>query len=142
MTHSTRLSVYGAATRQGQILLIRHAPHVPSGRKWSLPGGGVDWGETLHTALHREVWEEAGLTCEIGEMALEYGFKVKKEQNDLFVHQVVFHIEVSNEEPRVIEVEGSTEHVEWVSFDDALLLPLVTVARKALDLVRDHLRSD
>ena len=138
MTPSTRLSVYGAAARHGQILLVRLAPHVPSGRKWSLPGGGVDWGETLHTALHREVWEESGLTCEIGEMALEHGFKTEKEQKALFVHQVVFFITPSTEEPRVTEVEGSTEHVEWVSFEDAEELPLVSVARQALEALRER----
>lgn len=136
MNQSTRLSVYGGAARDGHILVIRLAPHVPSGGQWSIPGGGVDWGETLHEALHREVWEEAGLTCNIGNMALEYGFNVRRDENDLFVHQVVFFVEVSRGHPRVIEQEGSTEHVEWVSFEEAEALALVPVARLTLNALR------
>ena len=32
---------------------------------YSLPGGRVEFGESLHTALHREVDEETGLRIEI-----------------------------------------------------------------------------
>jgi 8-oxo-dGTP diphosphatase len=142
MNQSTRLSVYGAAARNGRILVIRLAPHVPSGGQWSLPGGGVDWGETLHEALHREVWEEAGLTCNIGEMAFEYGFKAGRDENGLFIHQVVFFIEASPGHPKVIEQEGSTEHVEWVDFEEAEALPLVPVARLALNALRSRESSD
>ena len=31
----------------------------------TLPGGGVDPGEDLHTAVKREIWEETGCECEI-----------------------------------------------------------------------------
>ena len=39
----------------------------------TLIGGGVDPGEDLHTALKREVWEEAGCLCEItGEIGMVF----------------------------------------------------------------------
>ena len=36
---------------------------------YSLPGGRVEFGESLHAALHREVAEETALTIEIVELA-------------------------------------------------------------------------
>ena len=39
----------------------------PGNGFYSLPGGRVEFGESLHTALHREVSEETGLKIEIAE---------------------------------------------------------------------------
>jgi mutator protein MutT len=49
----------------GRVLLIKRA-HEPLMGEWSLPGGAVDVGETLETAVAREVLEETGLEVEVG----------------------------------------------------------------------------
>lgn len=46
-----------ARTRDGRTLLIRRADTGT----WGLPGGTLEWGETLRVALEREIEEEAGV---------------------------------------------------------------------------------
>ena len=50
--------------RDGKILLVRRT-RSPGKGFYSLPGGRVEFGESLHTALHREVDEETALQIEI-----------------------------------------------------------------------------
>jgi 8-oxo-dGTP diphosphatase len=59
-----QLAVSAAIFRDGKILLVRRA-RSPARGFYSLPGGRVEFGETLHAALHREVDEETALKIEI-----------------------------------------------------------------------------
>ena len=59
-----QLAASAVIFRDAKILLVRRARDPGRGR-YSLPGGRVEWGETLQQALHREVAEETGLTIAI-----------------------------------------------------------------------------
>ncbi len=60
--HLLRRPVVGVAaaarTRDGRWLLIRRGDTGT----WALPGGTLEWGETLAVGLGREMLEEAGVT--------------------------------------------------------------------------------
>jgi len=59
-----QLAVSAVIFRDGKVLLVRRA-RSPGKGFYSLPGGRVEFGESLHTALAREVDEETGLTIDI-----------------------------------------------------------------------------
>lgn len=59
-----QLAVSAAIFRHGKVLLVRRA-RSPAKGFYSLPGGRVEFGESLHRALSREVDEETGLRIEI-----------------------------------------------------------------------------
>lgn len=55
----------GAVVWQGdEVLLIRRGK-APRLGEWSIPGGRVEWGETIEDAVHREILEETGCRIEI-----------------------------------------------------------------------------
>ena len=55
----TRPRACGALIHNKEILMVRHVE--PTRSYWTLPGGGVEAGETPAEAAVREVWEETGL---------------------------------------------------------------------------------
>jgi 8-oxo-dGTP diphosphatase len=59
-----QLAVSAVIFREGKVLLVRRA-RSPGKGFYSLPGGRVEHGESLHQALVREVDEETGLRIDI-----------------------------------------------------------------------------
>lgn len=58
-----QLRVTGVLLDRGRLLLVRQK--VSPERRWSLPGGHVEEGETLQDAIVREIGEETGLQASI-----------------------------------------------------------------------------
>jgi len=58
------LAVSAAVFRKGRVLIVRRA-RAPLIGHFSLPGGGVEVGETLAEAVARELLEEVGVKAEI-----------------------------------------------------------------------------
>jgi 8-oxo-dGTP diphosphatase len=59
MGSEPRIRVSAILRWRGSVLLCRH--EKPGKEYWLLPGGGVNSGESLVDALHREIAEEIGI---------------------------------------------------------------------------------
>jgi 8-oxo-dGTP diphosphatase len=77
------LAASAAIVRDGKVLVVRRS-RPPAGGLFSLPGGVVEVGETLHEAVAREVREETSLTIEPVALA---GFRetIVRDQQNHFV---------------------------------------------------------
>jgi len=123
---------------RGRVLLVKRA-HEPLKGEWSLPGGGVEVGETLHDAVVREVREETGLDVRVGPV-VEVIDRIHPEVDG----RVEFHFVIID---YLCSVAGGTmvhssdaADACWVEVDDlpryALTEIATTVIRKALAMSR------
>ncbi len=58
----------GAIVRKGRAVLVIRRGQPPRGGEWSVPGGGVELGETMREAAAREVREECGIEIVVGDV--------------------------------------------------------------------------
>jgi ADP-ribose pyrophosphatase YjhB (NUDIX family) len=63
-----RIRVAGILIRGNRLLLIAHKKNNEV--YWLLPGGGVDYGESLHEALRREFEEELNVAIDVKDLVL------------------------------------------------------------------------
>jgi 8-oxo-dGTP diphosphatase len=114
----TRLAAYGLIVRGGRILLCRVAPGNLGAGLWTLPGGGLDFGEGPEAGAIREVEEETGLVAEISGAPVVHSDTGTWDRRSGAVryHHVrfVFPMTVVGGVER-LEVDGSTDAFEWVA---------------------------
>lgn len=58
-----QIRVTGLLIENGKLLLVKQK--VSPNRSWSLPGGRLEYGETLEEGIIRELYEETGLNVKV-----------------------------------------------------------------------------
>jgi 8-oxo-dGTP pyrophosphatase MutT (NUDIX family) len=97
-----------------EVLLIRKR-----GGFWTLPKGRVKRGESEEQALARELCEETGLTCVVGEAISQSKYRVQKEGRTR-VKTVVYYLVQTNGGALRPGVEEGIEEARWVPVPQAL----------------------
>lgn len=102
-----RIRVSAILRWQDRVLLCRHEK-AGRGEYWLLPGGGVNSGESLTAALHRELREEIGIQDEVpleGPVALVDSISPQRAFAAKHVVQIVFAGDLSGR-----SLEAVTSH--------------------------------
>lgn len=130
-----RPAVYARVVDGDRVLLTRL---TNAEGLWTLPGGGIDFGEDPRAALAREMHEETGLPFTAGRLVdvdsrRFTGHAPGGRLEDFHGIRIIFEGQVPVDvEPRVVEVGGSTDAAAWVSLSELARTPMTTLASGAL----------
>lgn len=120
--YDTRLAAYAVIVDRDhpdgeRILLSWFNGSTPG---WTLPGGGVDYDESLEEAVVREVREETGYDVVVGRPLATHSFTGEKSRhtgNPYKSVRVVFDATIVGGALGTLEVGGTTDFARWVPLD-------------------------
>jgi ADP-ribose pyrophosphatase YjhB (NUDIX family) len=123
--------------RDGRALLAQRS-REPLRGLWSLPGGRIEWGETLHEAALRELAEETSVEAEI-RMLLDSVDVIQRDASGRVLHHYVlttFGAVWRAGEPRAGSDAAAVRWVDSAGLDDLPMTPGTDqLIRRALALL-------
>lgn len=140
----TRVSAH-CLCRDGEnrILLTRFAyPGHPDSGRWTLPGGGMEWGESPRDTLCRELSEETGLTATPTSIAGVFSRWFSRDEAflgtpGLFVSIVFRTSGLQGQLRSTFDGLDTTDGAQWFGVDEARRAPHVELVEFALELLED-----
>jgi len=134
----TRVGGYALCTDDvGRVLLTRLSAIEVDVGAWTLPGGGIDFGEHPDDAVIRELAEETGLVGEIDEIAGVFSHVYRRSRAaqgaDLHFLGIVYHVRLVGGELRD-ETDGTTDAARWFRREELDEVRLVEIAHFGVEL--------
>lgn len=135
----TRVAAYALATDEsGRMLLVRVAPGYPAAGRWTIPGGGLAFGEDPQAGVMRELTEETGFTGEVESLAFVDSrtgpARPARGYGPWHGIRIVYRVRITGGELRD-ESDESTDRAAWFTIAEARELPLGELAEVALDFL-------
>ncbi|MFO7549377.1 MAG: NUDIX hydrolase [Acidimicrobiia bacterium] len=133
MTSERPVPGVGVAIVDGdRILMIRRGRGANAGL-WAVPGGKVDWGESMRDAAVREVREETGLEVRLGPVVW-VGDAIGPGSPPAWHFTLVdFLAEVVG--GNAVAADDALEF-RWVPLEEALAYPLTATMPELIDILR------
>lgn len=120
--YDTRLAAYAAIMDNENRLLLTWWNGEGRGTPgWSMPGGGVEYEESLVKAVEREVLEETGYMVKVGPPIAAHSFTVPdggRNGRPYKSVRIVFSAFIIGGTLGTTEVGGSTDFAEWMPLNE------------------------
>jgi 8-oxo-dGTP diphosphatase len=114
-----------------------------------MPGGGVEFGESIRDAVAREVFEETGYTVDVGHILAEHHFTVPRtrDRRPFRSQRFLLAATITGGELGTTETDGTTDFARWIPIAEVSELEpradIVDVALAALsDPAWSHRRPE
>ncbi|HYD34652.1 MAG TPA: NUDIX domain-containing protein [Vitreimonas sp.] len=121
---------------QGRLLLARRGPQAKNERgKWEIPGGAVEWGETLHEAIIRETKEELGITIRVKSLINVWDHILPAEKQHWVSPTFICEIVAGTPE---IKEPLKCDELGWFTLDEAQKLPLSQITMDDIKYLREQ----
>jgi 8-oxo-dGTP diphosphatase len=121
--YDTRLAAYAVIVDdRGRILLTWYNGKGRGEPGWTLPGGGVQYAETLEEAVVREVREETGYLVDLDRLLATDSFtEVDDERPRPFKSvRVIYLAHIAGGSLGTLERDGTTDRAAWIPLNEAL----------------------
>ena len=140
--YDTRLAGYAVIVNDDNEILLSwfNGGGEPGRALWTLPGGGIDYDESIEEGTVREIREETGFDAELIRPLTTHSFTEKRRGSGRpFKGVRAAHLAAAAGGPLgTLEIDGTTDRAEWISI---AALPRIRHAR-IIDVGLDAWRAE
>jgi len=125
-------SVGVVIVKDNKVLLAQRGKDPARGR-WTIPGGVIEVGETVHEAGKREIMEECNIQVEIGPLYKTYDSIVRDAEGRVRFHYVILDV-LGTHTGGEVRAGSDISDTRWIGADE---LGTLDVLPAVAELVRD-----
>jgi mutator protein MutT len=111
----------------GKVLILKRSNTFQGDGKWCLPGGNIEYGQTVAEALAKEIQEETTLICKESEFFL-YLENLPSEESELHYVNLVFecsaegNVQLNHESSDFAWIDPGEIHNYSIAFKNEVIL--------------------
>lgn len=114
-----KITACGFLHKNGKLFIAKRADtkqFLPG--KYELPGGHIEFGETMEDGLAREFQEEFGVKIAVGDPLYAFAYERNKDGIDLHVIEVIYFVTLADDDQMItLNPEDHSEYM-WITADE------------------------
>ena len=133
-----RIAAKAVIVNDGKVLIIRESSSYEEGTnmgKYDFPGGRIEPGEALETALKREAKEECGLDIQIGQPFYVGEWRPVVKGAKLQIFGIFFKCRAENSK---IVLGSDFDDYKWIGYDEREKFNLLPAVGEAIEILFEN----